>query len=136
MKSIDKTIVAQQRTFQVRAFMPELLNEKSSPLAGIGSVFIEVRATSVEDAYNDFYSRRAIMIDLTASPEDPKKVIMVNPLTCPMVLIEEISGDMLEDQISDQLVEDDDDMCRPRTRTEHRTAARPVARPTLSVVRT
>lgn len=129
MKSIDKSI-ALQRTFQVRAFLPELLNEKPSPLAGIGSVFIEVQASSVEDAYSDFYGRRAIMIDLS-SPTGLKKAIMVNPLTCPLVLIEELSEGTPEGHITNQLAEDDDDMCRPRARPEHR----PVARPTLSVVR-
>lgn len=132
MMNTFETAATQQRIFQVRAFLPELLNEKSSPLAGIGSVFIEVRATSVEEAYSDFYARRAIMVDLTASPSDPKKVVMVNPLSCPMVLIEELSEDQVEDPVHDNLAEDDDDMCRPRTRPEHRPRH---GRPTLSVVR-
>jgi hypothetical protein len=77
------------RRFQVRAFLPTLNNEHNLPLQGIGSVFVEVTASCIEDAYVAFYNSRPIQVTLERV-DGAERALVVNPKTCSVLLVEEV----------------------------------------------
>lgn len=89
-----------KKRYQVQAFLPEHSDFESSPLGGIGSLFVPVRAHSIQEAQRKFYEMDNILIDLNEDEDNPDNqrpacVVIVSTRMCPLLLIQDVTAEIL-----------------------------------------